>query len=307
VSLRAQKGLAQRLYVNVYSTAGAAANPTTDAISVSVAITRLSDGSTVVASDSATYNDDPGVFYYDLSPADSTSAIDQLTVTWSYTLDGVAQTQTDTVDVVGNRLCHPRAIDDSLNRGGTAANYTARQLNVALTVAENLFEQATETAWTTRYCRETKDGPSLWRGYTWRRAHTLFLANYPVVSVRSATQDGTALTADELAALVVDRNTGRLYNPSCWHAGHGNIVVDYEYGHADTPPLVSRAVALVATSILADAPFDDRGFGVTTDGGFVRLLTAGVGGALFSIPEVQAAVKSLGRAPAERILGVDAG
>jgi hypothetical protein len=303
--LRAQVGLRKRLYVTIYDSTGAATNPTTNSISVTATVTRLSDGATLVDAASATYGDDPGVFYYDLSPADSTSQVDTLTVTWAYTLDGDDQTQTETVDVVGQRLAGLRALDDSLDRGGASSNYSARSIEVALTVAENWFEAATDVAWTTRFARETLDGPSYWRGYTWRHAHDLILRNYPVQSVRAVTQNDVALTSDELDALVVHSNEGRVHSPTAWRAGHGNIVVDYEYGVASTPPAVSRAVSLVTSAILADGPFDDRGFGVTTDGGFVRLLTAGVGGAYFSIPEVQSVVKALGRSPSERILSVN--
>jgi hypothetical protein len=42
--------------------------------------------------------------------------------------------------------------------------------------------------------------------------------------------------------------------------------------------------------MLVDGPWDDRGYGVVDEGGFARLLTAGVSGASFSIPEVQAAL-----------------
>lgn len=298
--LRAQKGLVQRIYLDAYDAAGSPATLT----SPTVTITRKSDGSTVVTAATVLEGTEVGSYYYDLLPADSTSSIDTLTVTWNYTADSVAQSQVDTVDVVANRLCSPRLIDDSLSRGGTSIDYSARRIQVALSAAEHLFEAATDVPWCERFGQTTLDGPNWWRAYTYQQAHYLVLPVYPLRTVTKVTQDGTDLTASQLAALKV-YESGRVYNPVSWNTGHGNLVVSYTYGVAATPPAVSRAVSLVATAILADGPFDDRGFGVTTDGGFVRLLTAGVGGAYFSIPEVQSVVKALGRTPAERILGVN--
>jgi hypothetical protein len=298
LSLRVQQGLSTRLYLDVYSTAGGPKG----SVSPTVTITRLSTGAALVTAASATAGDTTGSYYYDL-PASCVDLIDTLTVVWSFTADSVAQTQTDTVDVVGNRLAPHRLVDDSLNRGGTSGDYNARKAQIALSVAENLFEGATNKAWTTRFGRTTLDGPNWWRGYTYRRAHFLVLPVYPVTALRSVTVNSTVQTTSDYT-LYPD---GRVYSPTSWSTGHQNVVIDYEYGEAQTPLAVQRAVAILASSILADGPWDDRGFGATTDGGFVHLLTAGVGGALFSIPEVQSAVKSFGRQNAERILAVDVG
>lgn len=65
--------------------------------------------------------------------------------------------------------------------------------------------------------------------------------------------------------------------------------VTYLHGERGLAADVGRAVAMLAASALADGPWDDRAYGVTGEGGMVRLLTAGVSGARFSIPAVQTA------------------
>lgn len=80
----------------------------------------------------------------------------------------------------------------------------------------------------------------------------------------------------------------RLYTAAGWPAG--TYTVTYTYGPDTREDFISRAIVLIATSILADGPWDDRGYAVDDGTGLVRLLTAGVSGATFSIPEVQSAL-----------------
>lgn len=70
-----------------------------------------------------------------------------------------------------------------------------------------------------------------------------------------------------------------------------DATVTYEHGEPGPvlAPDVAQAVALLAASRLADGPWDDRGYGVTENGGVIRLMTAGMAGARFSLPPVQAA------------------
>ena len=295
--LRAQKGSVHRLYLSAYS-AGAA--PSATASGPTLTVTRASTGATVLSAVAASPDSsETGTFFYDLPSATATVSVDTLTCTWSFTTpDGNAQTVTDVVDVVSQRLASLRTVDDSLNRGGTSTAYPARKLQAALAYAEDVFEQAADVQWGVRYAAVTLDGPG---------ASDLFLPHYPVQSVLSAAQNGVALTAGELADLSIYSGVGQVYSPVLWQSGRANITVAYTHGETVVPAGVSRAVTLIATSVLADAPFDDRGFGVTTDGGFVRLLTAGVSGAAFSIPEVQAALATYGRKPAERLLGTRVG
>lgn len=69
--------------------------------------------------------------------------------------------------------------------------------------------------------------------------------------------------------------------------GTPGSVVFVDHGYTALTAEAQRVVAILASSQLADGPWDDRGFAATDGGGTIRLLTAGVGGARYSIPEVQ--------------------
>jgi hypothetical protein len=71
----------------------------------------------------------------------------------------------------------------------------------------------------------------------------------------------------------------------------GTATYVYATGLPAPPDDVARAIAILASSYMADGPWDDRGYAITDDGGGVRLLTAGVGRAFFSIPAVEAAAR----------------
>lgn len=73
--------------------------------------------------------------------------------------------------------------------------------------------------------------------------------------------------------------------------GDGTATYVFATGLPAPPDDVSRAVAILASSYMADGPWDDRGYAITDDAGGVRLLTAGVGRAMFSIPAVEATAK----------------
>lgn len=182
--------------------------------------------------------------------------------------------------------CTIEQIDAVLDRGGTASEYTTAVKTAARDVATTAFEQKAGVAIRSVTRTDTYDsvcGPDL-------------LLEVPrPLTVTALTIDGTSTDTDDVQVLTRE---GMLYRPGGWGGGtfHGHtygrrtISVTYTHGYNPTPDDLSNAIAILAASIIKDGPFDDRGYGVTDDGGFVRLLTAGVGGASFSIPEVQAAL-----------------
>jgi len=102
-----------------------------------------------------------------------------------------------------------------------------------------------------------------------------------VVQVTSASAPG-GVTLDVADVVIADDEIFRRGWPIA------PITVVYTAGPPETPADVARAIALLAADMLKDGPADDRGFAVTGEGGMVRMLTAGVSGAQFSLPEVQA-------------------
>lgn len=283
--LRAEQGLVTRLWLSTYTPDGIAGTPNSPP---TVTIDSARRDQTILTDSPSSYLS-TGLYYFDVSPSTPTDAgvtelLDELTVTWEYTLSGADQVVEDTVAVVAQRLATTRMVDDVLNRGGTATDHEARTVAAALLYAEDAFEEACNQVFSRRWGTVTSDGSG---------ELDMFVPDYPISSILTAAVSDQAVTVADLETYP----TGRIYNPSGWATGRRNVTLTYEYGPAAVPAPVSRAVALIASSVLADGPWDDRGFGVTTDGGFVRLLTAGVSGAAFSIPEVQAAVHAYRRTP----------
>lgn len=69
------------------------------------------------------------------------------------------------------------------------------------------------------------------------------------------------------------------------------FTVTVDHGKLGPAPDVARAISLLASARLAKGPSDERGFLLHGDGGAMRLLTAGIGGARFSIPDVEQAFR----------------
>ncbi len=240
-----------------------------------VTITREDGTALVTGANTTKVTGETGIYSYTLTPA-QTADLDVLTAAWSGEVEGTSQTYTTEAEIVGAHLCSIAQIDAELNRGGTASTYDIDDKHAARNAATEAFESETRQAFSPRYGRVSLDGTS----------GDLLLPHRPL-SVTSGTVDGTALTSTELADLEV-YDSGLLYNPANWATGRRNVVLKITYGHRYPPADVSRAVAILAAHLLKDGPFDDRGYGVTEEGGAVRLLTAGVQGARFSIPEVEA-------------------
>ena len=182
--------------------------------------------------------------------------------------------------------CTIEQIDAILDRGGVATGYTLAAKTAARDVATDAFEQKAGVA--IRSVARTDTYDSTYGPY-------LLLDVPRPLTVTALTIDGTTINAGDVDVLTRD---GVLYRQSGWGAGtfpghtsgRRTIVVTYTHGYDPTPADLANAIAILSASIIKDGPFDDRGYGVSDDGGFVRLLTAGVSGASFSIPDVQAAL-----------------
>lgn len=175
-------------------------------------------------------------------------------------------------------LCTIADIDAQLRRGQATGAYTPEMKLAARAAATSAFETeagvAFSTRTTTRVIRSAAGAPD----------GGLYLPDPLVQSVSAVkTSAGAQWTPGQVAALRLDGDT-------VYGLAAAPVTVTYTHGHDQTPPDVARAVAVLAASLLKDGPYDDRGFGVTDTGGAIRLMTAGIGGAAFSLPEVQAAL-----------------
>lgn len=166
-------------------------------------------------------------------------------------------------------------LDDILDRGGRASNYDEAARRAAIDVALEAFERECNQRFFPRAVRES----IVLRA----RARTLVLDDCDMTAVRSI--DGPDGAVDVTTITILD---DELVRDASWPAGV--YAVEYTCGLATCPDDAAHAVAVLAGSLLKDGPFDDRGYAVVDEGGYARLLTAGIGGASFSIPEVQAAL-----------------
>lgn len=184
-----------------------------------------------------------------------------LTLTWTHS-DG--DTATSTVDVRDGNPYPLAALKRFTDRGN--GTYTTAARMAALADALTMLE---------------------------KECGVRFVTQRTVVTVRAA--GSTQRVAHH-------RVTGVPSHPDATVTAGGNITftsslaigdeftIDHGFPALDRD--AARAVAMLASAMLADGPWDDRGAAVGEGGTMVRLLTAGVGGAKFSIPEVQAFYKS---------------
>jgi hypothetical protein len=232
------------------------------------------DGTVLVASTPAQYGT-TGQFSYTLGILE-TADLDILTANWTSAL-GVLTT---TVEVVGGFLftlseARQTAPLDNLVR------YPTSQLVQMRTLVEQALEDACGVAFVPRYARETRLNGQGGGIITTKWAH--------VTAIRSATIDGTLLTAGELAD-INPTNVG-LYKPSGWALGYGNVEVAYEHGDPHARERVSRAVIRLAKRWLVEGPVDDRATSFSNDDGTYSLVTPGRRDELFDLPEVNAVRK----------------
>jgi hypothetical protein len=251
---------------------GLPSDPSPDTTTVTV--TR-SDGTALYA-DEATTNTGAGTCSFTLTPTD-TSLLDTLTVTWSATFDSHLQTFVDLVEIAGGVLftiAQARAIKPLDN----AASYPTPDLLDMRTTVEDSIEDYCG-ALVPRYAYETVQA---------RYGRPLRLGHPSVRAVRSITLNGTDLSPTEVANITTD---GTFLHGCSWLTGP--VTVGYEHGRDRPPERLRRAALLLAKVWLIAGPVDDRTNTFTsTEGGTYSLVTAGRGGSIFGVPEVDAAVQA---------------
>lgn len=254
---------------------GAAVDPGT----VTVTVTR-EDG-TALATGASTSGSGAAARTYSLTAASHTGSLDFLRLDWESATKG---TLTTYVEIVGGFL-FTLATARTIEPLDDPSTYSTAELITARTLAETALEEACGVAFVPRYARERLDGNG---------DVDLLLKPRPL-TIASASVDGTALTAGELADLEL-YDDGRLYNPLSWTAGRRNVEVKYTHGYAWVPPRVGRACLLLTKRFLVDTPISDRATSVSSpETGMVQyLVTAGVRDAVFDIPECNAVVSQYG-------------
>lgn len=244
-----------------------------------VAVTVKSDDGTTLASGSAT-GTGAAARSFNLNST-VTQDLDRLTVTWASPSLG---TLTSTVDVAGGFYFTLTELRAQSKAVANITTYPAAALADMRDTVEDAIEDACGRAFVPRYRRAALSGD----GTTLLRGLPMFLR-----AVRSGTTTTsgatTALTPSDLSLLSLS-SAGFVAGYS-WPSGYGNVTVGFEYGMDEPPARVKRAALLLAKVWLVSGPIDDRANTFTsTDGGTYSLVTAGRGGSVFGVPEVDATV-----------------
>lgn len=271
---RIVRGLSATLSYTFYSD-GTATNPSPDATTVT--ITR-DDGTAIVTGAAATEGATAGVVTYTLTPA-QTATLDILTVAWTATFGGQAQTFTDIVEVAGGVLftiAQARAVSP-LNDTST---YTTARIVEARTMVETALEDACGVAFVPRYKRQFVSG----------NGRSTVILPPRTTAIRSVTLDGAVVSQGYVDTMRL-LPTGEVYYPSWWSQGYANYEIAFEHGYDYPPPRVTHAALKLAKRYLVDSPVSDRATTLTTEDGTTQfLVTAGVRQAVFDIPEANAVV-----------------
>lgn len=216
-----------------------------------------------------------GTYGYTLTSAD-VAAPDDLKLTFSGTVSGVARSLVEHVQVAGGYYF---TVAEARSLGPIAASFTDDQIERMRTTVEDQIETNLNTYMVSRLVVQKANG----NGESYIRLDEPYIQN--LVSVLA---DGVDVTAD------VNLDGRYLWAPTTsWAYGHRNIEVRYEAGYRDHPPEDLRRKAIEATrhELLRGnrqgAPA--AVLSVTAEGWTQRMAVAGLRQP-FGLPEVDAVV-----------------
>lgn len=248
-----------------------------------VTVVRHSDGATIIDGEEATKVEDGEETYWVLSlTAANLSEVDLLTITWEGELEGDGEaTYTTYAEVVGGYIVSLAKVQGKLD---ATNEKTSAELFEAREVALRDIEAACGVAFRARYGKEAVDGTGHKR---------LKLRQPQLQQVLSVSIDGEELSAEELEALTVDP-AGILIRETDWPEGASNVLVAYVHGFQGFPE-AADLVRDLAAHRLSEYPtdWDERATSKHDEQGFTyTLVTAGVRGANFPLPSVNAFIKA---------------
>lgn len=276
-STRFLRGTAATLTIQVYEDGVAVTPDGTPAVKVTIV---TGDGVTLVDNQDATLAG--SLATYDLTPT-QTADVNTLTATWTIeTADGEpVETFTTEHEIIGDFLF--TIADARAWEGGEladSASYPDAAIRSYRDGIQDAFEQITKHAWGLRFRREIHDGDG---------SDELLTKADDVQTVRAAaTRSGstwTALTADQLADVLVYPYGALVRESSSWPAGRRNVRVDLEIGRSI--PLQLRTAALrILRHWMTTTDIPDRAIMEVSENGTYQLAVAGRQNAWFGIPDV---------------------
>jgi hypothetical protein len=174
---------------------------------------------------------------------------------------------------------------------GDTTRYTDARLTAAHDWIAGVIERECQTSFIATAVTEKLDGSG---------TDTLILSRPYVLSVTSAFVGGTALTADELSALVL--RGGIVYRPTgyTWASGRANVDITYSAGYSSAPPADLKEAALIGARyhvLTTDGKSgaSDRATSITNEFGNIQLSVASADGRPTGLPEVDATITAWSR------------
>jgi hypothetical protein len=198
-----------------------------------------------------------------------TTQLDRLRLNWT---SGGFGTQSTYVDVVGGFFFTIAELRASSPQLASTTTFTTTRLLEARTSVEDALEKVLGFAMVPRFRTQTLTG---WARTEWPLLNEL----WPYVRViRTIVVDEVAI---EPAA----------FGGYDWPPGYSTVEVAYEHGLDEPGPRWKRYALMLAKNWLLDSPIDDRASTFSSvEGGTYGLVTPGLRGSIFGIPEVDAAV-----------------
>jgi hypothetical protein len=267
----------QNLTNTIYATFEVDGTPTT-AGTVTVTITRDSDGTTLVSGGSTTTGD-TGVYKYSLTPT-QTATLDLLTVTWTGTsVSGI--TVTTQVEVVGAPLFSITEARQRVDLSDTAKYSDAQIAAVRQAATEAIEEVCNGVKFTPRYGTYTTDADN---------TGVVKLPHRKISRITAATNDGTAYSSTDIAAFkIYPGGTLKRRTPIFW-TNFRQLTFKYEHGYTICPEQIKRAAIDLTEYWLIETAHSNRATSVSDGTASYSLATAGIRGFMFDLPSVQAAV-----------------
>ena len=242
------------------------------------------NGTTVVASGTATANGADGTYTYSLA---TQTTVKLLTVTWTRTDTSAALV--DLLEVTGSRLfTEAQARTFRAKADGTAALASSSEYTDAMIADEHdrivaKLEAWTNRAWIPRYCRielpgtgsrelNLNDGiPRDSTGRALNRPGRL----YDVSTIITASASGTSITASNI---VIDGATLRLTTGTFTRATTSNpfnVTVEYEYGLPYPADSVDDIAMLLLVKKLVPSAIPDSALSWSADFGSMQVVQPG--------------------------------
>jgi hypothetical protein len=259
-----QRNSAESLSVTFYS--GETATDADGSVTIGIVD---AEGSTVVASGTATTSAGSGVYTYTLA---AQSDLNELTATYSGTFGGNAMEFTTQHEIVGGFYSSPSEIRAMDSISGESSTFPTADIVKAIAWSMDVIDDYVGASFVYRFHRDVLDGTN---------TSDIQLSHmFPQVII-SGSIDGTALTATQISNLNKYKSgVIRLKDDSWTYANPGGqIKINYEAGVSKTPPSdIAWAARTLARYHLLEqvSRIPDRAISVQSEFGNIQLAQPGM-------------------------------